>query len=224
MRLSKTIRRALSIFLFGVSAMTQQPANAQPAATTQSAADQPVASWNFPDFTAIQLLGAKKRALPAKVYLTGSSVRVELTPTVAFLYLTSNRKVYKLITNPDKTMNCIVMRSDQAKMLPSPLEQLQGTKIERKPAGTEVFEGHNTKIEDVVVTRVDGTTVPSKVWLADDLQGVPVKIESTLEHGKFLGVYRDISFGSVNKALFTPPDKCTPYEKMGQVVEQKEIE
>lgn len=220
MRLSKNVRRALSIFLFGASAAAQQPATtSQPAVPPKS-----VASWDFPDFTAIQLLGGKKKAFPAKVYLSGSSVRVDLSSTIAFLYLTSSAKVYKLTTYPDKTKECIVMRSDQANMLPSPLELLQGTKVERTPAGTEVVDEHNTKIETAVVTRVDGKTITSKVWRADDLKGIPVKIDSTTEHGKFIAAYRDIVIGTPDKALFTPPDKCIPYEKMGQVVEQKEIE
>jgi hypothetical protein len=28
--------------------------------------------------------------------------------------------------------------------------------------------------------------------------------------------------GTPDKALFAPPDKCTPFEKMGQVVEKVE--
>jgi hypothetical protein len=75
-----------------------------------------------------------------------------------------------------------------------------------------------------VVTRANGKTIESKIWLADDLKGVPVKIESQTEHGKFMAVYRDIVLGTLDKALFTPPDKCIPYEKMGKVVEDKTIE
>ncbi len=107
------------------------------------------------------------------------------------------------------------MRPDQAKMLPSPLELLQGTKVKRTPAGTETVEGHSCKVENVVVTRADGKTIESKVWEADDLKGVPVKIESQTEHGKFIAVYRDIVLGTLDKALFTPPDKCTTLRKDG---------
>jgi hypothetical protein len=177
--------------------------------------------WNFPDFSAIQLLGPQERPLPMKVYWSGPSLRIETTPALADLFLPG--KVYRLTVYPDKSRQCIVMRTDQAKMLPSPLRMLQGAKLKRTPAGTETVEGHNCKVEQVWVTRADGTIIESKVWEAEDLKGVPVKIESVIDHHTFTAVYRDIALGTLDKSLFTPPDKCIPYEKMGQVVEDKII-
>jgi hypothetical protein len=93
--------------------------------------------------------------------------------------------------------------------------------VERTPAGKEVVEGHSCKVENVVVTRPDGKIIHAKVWEAEDLKGVPVKIEAQMtEEAKFSALYRDIVLATPDKALFTPPDKCTPYEKMGQVVQQ----
>jgi len=192
-------------------------------ATAEDAA-KPSDPWNFPDFTAIQLMGSRRRPMPAKVYLSGATVRVEISSAVTNLYVTSTRKVYRLMTYPDKSQTCIVMRSEQAKLLPSPIELLQGTNVERTPAGREEFAGHPCKIEDVVVTRPDGTKVRSRVWEAQDLKGVPVKIESQMPNGKFVAEYGDIAFGTLDKTLFTPPEKCTPYEKMGRVVEDLTLE
>ena len=108
-------------------------------------------------------------------------------------------------------------------MAPSPLELLFGTKVMRTPAGTEVVEGHTCKVEKVVVTRADGATVEAKVWEAEDLKGVPVKIESRRGEGpKFDAVFHDVVLGTPDKALVTPPDKCTPFEKMWQVAPQKD--
>jgi hypothetical protein len=211
MRMSRTIGKVAAVAILASSAVM---------ARAQDSGDQ----WKFPDFSAIQLMGPERRPLPAKVYWSGTSMRVDLTPALANLYLPATGKVYKLTVYPDKTRGCIVMRPDQAKMLPSPLELLQGTKVKRTPVGTETVEGHSCKVENVVVTRADGKTMESKVWEADDLKGVPVKIESQTEHGRFMAVYRDIVLGTLDKALFTPPDKCTPYEKMGKVVEDKVIE
>ena len=211
MRLPYTIGKVAGMLLLVSSAIV---------ARAQDSGDP----WSFPDFSAIQLMGPNRRPLPEKVYWSGTSVRVDLTSAMANLYLPATGKVYKLTVYPDKTRGCIVMKADQAKMLPNPLELLQGTKVKRTPAGTETVEGHSCKVEKVVVTRADGKTVESKVWEADDLKGVPVKIESQTEHGKFMAVYRDIAFGTLDKALFTPPDKCTPYEKMGKVVEEKVVE
>jgi hypothetical protein len=180
--------------------------------------------WNFPDFSATQLMGPAQRALSMKVHWSGTNMRIDISDAMATLYLPATGKVYRLTVYPDKTRLCIVMRTDQAKMLHSPLELLQGTQVKRTPAGTETVEGHSCKVENVVVTRHDGKTIESKVWEADDLKGVPVKIESRTEHGKILAVYHDIVLGTQDKALFTPPDKCTPYEKMYKVVEEKTLE
>ena len=90
----------------------------------------------------------------------------------------SSSKVYNFTTYPDHSHQCVAMKPDQAKMLPSPLELLQGSNLKRTAIGTEVVEGHPTKVENVIVTRPDGKTVESKVWEAEDLQGIPVRIES----------------------------------------------
>src|SRR5437879_829454 len=102
-------------------------------------------AWNFPDFSAIQLLATAKQPMPMKVYLSGSNVRVETTPVLATLYTPSSKKVYRLTVYPDKSRQCVVMRNGQGTGMPSPLELLQGTKVKRTPAGTEVVEGHNCK-------------------------------------------------------------------------------
>jgi hypothetical protein len=180
-------------------------------------AQNDVVPWDFPDFSATQVLLANVD-IPMKVYRSGTSVRMERSGAWSTLY--TPFKIYNLTSYPDGSRQCVVMRPGQVKMLPSPLELLNGIKVERTPAGTEVVEGHPCKIEKVVVTRPDGRTVESTVWEAQDLKGLPVKIESQLPPHKYKAVYRDIVLGTPDKGLFTPPDKCTPYEKMGQVVEK----
>jgi hypothetical protein len=135
----------------------------------------------------------------------------------------SSSKVYNLTTYPDHSRQCVVMKPDQAKMLPSPLELLQGSNLKRTSVGTEVLEGHACKIESVVVTRPNGETIASKVWEAEDLKGIPIRIESRIGDVTLSAVYRDILLSAPDQDLFTIPDKCTPFEKMGQVVEQKTL-
>jgi hypothetical protein len=173
--------------------------------------------WNFPDFTATQVFRGGINAMPAKVYLSGSSVRIDTNDKIATLYVLSDNKAYSLTTYPNGRQGCIVAKPEQAMGLPTPLEFLFGVKVTRSPAGTEVIEGHNCKIENVEVTRADGKTVESKVWEAQDLQGVPVKIELRLAGQRWIAVYKDIVLGAPDKALLTPPSKCTPFEKMWQV-------
>ncbi len=209
--MSRIFGKVAAAALFALSAMAAQ-------------AQDSGSLLNFPDFSAIQLVGAKRRPLPMKVYWSGGNFRVDTTPAMGDLFLPESGKVFRLTAYPDKSRQCVAMRMDQAKMLPSPLELLQGTIAKRTLVGTETVEGHSCKVERVSVTRPDGEIVESKVWEAEDLKGVPVKIESDLDHRMFTAVYRDIVLGTLDRAIFTPPGKCTPYEKMGQVVEDKTIE
>jgi hypothetical protein len=180
-------------------------------------------SWNFPDFSATQVLESRKANMVMKVYRSGDSVRVKRSEALSTLYVPSNSRVYSLTTYPDHSHQCVVMKPGQAKMLPSPLELLQGPNVSRTDAGTETVDGHPCKVEKVVVTRSDGKKIESKVWEAQDLQGLPVKIESHVGEIILSASYRDISVGTPERELFTLPEKCTPLEKMGQVVEQKTI-
>jgi len=179
-------------------------------------------AWSFPDFSATQVFESSKFNMSMKVYYSGSSLRLERNPAISTLYMPSESKVYNLTTYPDHSHQCVAMKPEQAKMLPSPLELLQGVQVKRTPAGTEVVEGHTCKVENVVVKRPDGKTIESKVWEAQDLKGIPVKIESHIGEITLAAVYRNISLEK-NQEMFTVPEKCTPFEKMGQVAERKTL-
>lgn len=181
-------------------------------------------SWSFPDFSGTQVFVSNGREMTSKIFRSGTMVRIEQTPALATLYVPTKSSVYKLTKYPDGSHQCVVMKSAQAKMLPSPIEVLlSGTNVKRTAAGSEVLEGHSCKIETVVLTRADGKTVESKTWEADDLNGLPVKIEMDSSFGRLRAIYRDIVVGAPDAALFAIPDKCTPIEKMGQVAEQKTV-
>jgi hypothetical protein len=176
-------------------------------------------AWDFPDFSATQVFQSSKADMAMKVYRSGSSVRVDRSAAMSTLYVPSSSKVYNLTTYPDTSHQCVGMKPEQARMLPSPLELLEGPVVKRTSVGAEVVEGHACQVENVVVTRPDGKTVESKVWEAEDLKGIPVKIESHVGNFTLTAVYRDVSVNAPDHALFTIPEKCTPFEKMGQVVE-----
>jgi hypothetical protein len=180
-------------------------------------------AWSFPDFSATQVFESRKADMAMKIYRSGSSVRVERSGALSTLYMPSSSKVYNFTTYPDHSRQCVVMKPEQAKMLPSPLELLQGSNLKRTSVGTEVLEGHACKIESVVVTRPDGKTIASKVWEAEDLKDIPIRIESRIGDVTLAAVYRDISVSAPDQDLFTIPDTCTPFEKMGQIVEQKTL-
>ena len=178
---------------------------------------------SFPDFSATQVFESRKANMEMKVHVSGSSVHVERSKALSTLYVPTQSKVYNLTTYPDNSHQCVVMKPEQAKMLPSPLELLQGSDLKRTKLGTETVEGHLCTVENVVVKRHDGSTIESKVWEAQDLGGIPVRIESHIGDITLSAIYRDIVVGTPDSNLFTAPQKCTPFEKMGQVVEQKII-
>jgi hypothetical protein len=215
-----------------------KPANSSPAQETAKPADSSPAQkstepFNFPDFTAIQKIGpgGGARPLVMKIYSSGSTVRVDLSPAIENLFVTSTGTVYRILTTPDKTTSCVSMRRDQTGFMASPFEMLQGTKVERTTVGTDVVDGHKTRVEDVVVTRADGKVMKSKVWEADDFNGFPIKIISDVEPDKMAqgskpmkigALYGDIKFEKVDPALLTPPQNCIPKEKTYKVVEHVE--
>jgi hypothetical protein len=178
-------------------------------------------SWNFPNFSATQVFSARRADMTMKVYRFGTSMRVERSGAISTLYVPASSQVFNLTVYPDKSHQCVAMKPDQAKMLPSPLELILGRIVKRTPAGSEVVDGHSSKIEDVTVVEPDGKTVESRVWEAEDLKGIPVKIESHLEGVTLRATYRDIVIGPPDEVLFHVPDQCIPFEKMGQVAESR---
>jgi hypothetical protein len=180
--------------------------------------------WNFPDFSGTQVFVSNGREMTAKIYRSGTMVRIDHSAALATLYVPARAKVYRLTKYPDGSHQCVVMRNEQVKMLPSPMEiLLSGSNEKRTPIGSEVVEGHSCKSENVTLTRFDGKTVETTACVADDLEGLPVKIEMDSSFGKLRAIYRDIVFATPDASLFAIPNKCTPIEKMGQVAEQKTL-
>jgi len=178
-------------------------------------------NWNFPDFSATQVFASKKSEMAMKVFRSGSTVRVDRSSAISTLYVTTNRTVYNLTTYPDNSHQCVSMKPEQARMVPSPLQLILGRVVNRKSAGTEVVQGHSAHIEDVEVEQLDGKTIRSRVWLSDDQQGIPVQIESYVGSVTLRALYRDIVVAAPDANLFRVPDRCTPFEKMGQVAETR---
>jgi hypothetical protein len=179
-------------------------------------------AWDFPDFSATQVFAGAMR-VSMKVYRRGSMVRVERSKAWSTLYDPANSKAYNLTSYPDGSQQCVVMKTSEARMIPSPLDLLNGSSVKRTAEGTETVEGHSCRVEKAVVTRPDGKIIESRVWEADDLKGVPVKIESQMDGGKLAAFYRDVVLETPDKALFEVPGRCTPIEKMGEVVEDKVV-
>jgi len=143
-----------------------------------------------------------------KVTKAGLKLRMDLSPELQTIYRWDQGRAYNIMGK-----NCVYVAAAKATMLPSPLELITGTNIRRRPLGKETVEGHPCTVEEVTATIVRGDVVKSKVWWADDLQGIPVMIESHTSQGTITAVYRDVVIGVKNQAMFDAPEKCIPFEK-----------
>jgi hypothetical protein len=190
--------------------LSAAPASAQDAAPRLDA----------PAFSATQVLHSSRYDIEMKVYHADTGVRAQYNPALARVFVPGNRKVYNLTRYPDGSSTCVASPLADGMGLPNLLELFYYPLVKRTPAGTEVIEGHSTRVERRVIAQGDRRT-EVKVWLADDLQGAPVKIEANFEGVGFTALYRDITLGAPDKGLFTLPARCIPVDKMGQVAEHK---
>jgi len=176
-------------------------------------------AWKLPDFTATEYLQTRGRGVPpSQIYRSGTKFRTEFAPGLATIYRPDDDLAYNLLQTDTPKPVCVQMKTRQVTMLPSPMQLISGAKVERTDAGTEEFEGHKCKVETVVVTAADGNATSLKVWEAEDLKGVPVKIAVKTKLGEgMVAVYRDIKLESVSPELFNPAYKCVPLENIGQV-------
>ncbi|HUM03835.1 MAG TPA: hypothetical protein VLT90_00140 [Terriglobales bacterium] len=175
-------------------------------------------SSDLPDFSATEV----KSSLSWKIHRSGSKLRVEPSPVTATIYVPEEDKVFNLFIFPEKT-TCVVLKTAQAKMMRSPLQVVYGPNTRRTPReAKEVVEGHTCTVLDAVTTLPDHSEAISKIWAADDLKGVPVRIDMTTGRSTMTTTYRDIVLGPPDPALFKLPAKCTPHEKTYQVAPESQ--
>jgi hypothetical protein len=85
-----------------------------------------------------------------------------------------------------------------------------GHKVERKPLGTEVVEGHSCQVEEVTLTPEQGQPIRLKFWEATDLAGFPIKFELPRTSGDPTTIsYKDVKIGPPDPELFKIPARCT---------------
>jgi hypothetical protein len=185
--------------------MTAMLALAMPATAVQ--AQDPL---GLPDFAATQISqgpAGTPEIGPLKVYKSGTKYRTERAQGQIVIWDAAHDKVYSMRQNG---ANCMVLPLNQAPMMSSVLQFPMGTKMRKKPVGTEEMEGHTCTVAEVELTAADGTTLHAKMWEAKDLEGFPVKIEAL---GRPTFIFRDIVLATPDASLFKPP-KCLPLEKI----------
>jgi protein dithiol oxidoreductase (disulfide-forming) len=79
--------------------------------------------------------------------------------------------------------------------------------VTRKELGTELVDGHPTKITQISITK-DGHNLVEKAWLATDLHDFPLRLERSLTRITF----KDVSLSDPPASLFEKPTSCTKTE------------
>jgi len=172
-------------------------------------------AWvNLPDFSATETKGSMRW----KIYHSGSKLRIDASSAAATLFAPEEDKVYDLLILPGKT-TCVVKKTAEDHSMRSPVQLVYGPNTTKSPAAAkEVVDGHTCTVLDGVTTLPGGGTFKSKIWAADDLKGVPLRIDVYSEQGTITATYRDVVVGTPDPTLFTLPGKCIPPEKTYQVV------
>jgi hypothetical protein len=171
-------------------------------------------SFPLPDFSATEIAYVKRRQIASKIYHSGLNFRSEPAPGVATLYMPARDTVYSLMFNGTQ---CIETKGMRMQPVSSPLQLLSGVKLTRAAGGTEIVEGHTCKVENIAVTKADGTTYQLKLWGATDLKGIPVRVDLLSNGSVVTTTYQDIKLQTPDPALFQPPKNCKPFEKTYQI-------
>jgi hypothetical protein len=178
------------------------------------AQDKNESTWTgLPDFSATEVRGA----LSWKIHHSGSKLRVDASPAAATIWAPEEDKVYNLLLLPTKS-TCVVMKTSEAKVMRSPFQVAYGPNSART-ASTEkkTLDGHVCTMLDGVTT-VPGGKVNSKIWAADDLKGIPLRIDLLSDTASTVtAVYRDVVIGAPDASLFALPGKCIPPQKTYQL-------
>jgi hypothetical protein len=171
-------------------------------------------SFVLPDYSATEVAHVRGRLISYKIYHSGLNFRADPSPELAMIYVPAQDTVYRLMF---KGTQCIEFKGIRPQPVNSPLQLLSEGKVKRTPDGTEVAEGHTCKVENVAVTKADGTIYRFKLWEATDLKGIPVRIDLQSGPGIITTTYQDIKPQTPDPALFTPPKNCKPFEKTYQI-------
>ncbi len=185
---------------------------ASAASSGQNTASAQNAAWNFPDFSASQVFAMPNLPM-MKIYRSGLHIRID-NPPFTTLYAHDKGQIYMLTAYPGAGISCSTTAVEHTgMMIPTPLEYIfrPGAKRISLP-GTEVIDGHPARIEKVVSKGPDDTTIESKAWLAQDLEGIRVKIESTVAEQRISVTFRDIKIGTPDASLFIRPSNCPEKE------------
>ena len=187
------------------------PPAAKPAETTPTA--KPASAQNpldsFTDFSAI-LVGSPMEigegTTEAHVYRSGKLFRAEGPEGHGYLITDlSTLETWAVSSGP-------CMHDTHPFFRASPWAASRpGSTVERNSVAKETIDGHSCQVEDVVIHSPKPAMAPlkMKMWLADDLQGFPIRIDIQRAPGRSATIrYKNVAIGPQDQSLFVHPKSC----------------
>ncbi|MGB6249757.1 MAG: hypothetical protein WCC78_04990 [Terriglobales bacterium] len=180
---------------------TAPAAGATTEKTTQSVLEE------FQNFSAIQNGGP----LPGLdedryIYRSGNLMRMQGDAAIPNYYVTdlTKQKSHFVTANA-----CLAEDTPYVRSFPFALSR-PGVTYERTPIGEETVDGHQCRVEDLVIHNPKNPVVMHfRLYEAEDLQGFPIKIENRREHAwPWVIHYKDVRLGPQDPSLFIVPEQC----------------
>jgi hypothetical protein len=146
--------------------------------------------------------------MTSKIYKSGDKLREDL-PTIQIPGLPPHLTGYTLTSLNENTFyevhsgQCVLQTSAMLVVLSNPFAAMG--EVTRKELGSEVVDGHPTKITQISITK-GHDKFEYKAWLATDLHDFPVRVETTTSTTY---TYKDVSLSDPPASLFATPTNCT---------------
>lgn len=130
------------------------------------------------------------------------------------------------ITRPDKNVTYMIYPDSQsyvemALRKNGKSSSLDEMKVETTDLGKEAAEGHDCIKKKVIVTEPNGAQHESTVWAASDLQGFPVRIETTEQGHHAVMHFKDVKFDKPEAKNFEAPADFTKCASMQELMMKK---
>ena len=182
------------------------------AAAGQSAVVAPENTYPLDAFTDFSAVMVGTRVEPGEgaeegyIYRSGNLMRMEDPGRLGY-YITdlARGETYGI-----SEMGCLHDGHPFIRAFPFDIGAKPGITVTRALVGSETFDGHKGKIEDVTV---EGPTFANplkmRFWEAEDLRGFPIKMEFLLPGGRNAIVrYKNVVLGPQDPTLFLHPKSC----------------
>jgi hypothetical protein len=187
----------------------QGQANKQPAGDANTAPSD-FSFDKFTQFSAVMSGGIVPSGdFTGHVYRSGNLMRMEGNAAGPNYFLT-NLEAQE--THGYASTGCIDFDYPYSRSFPFILTGAD-KKYEIVPAGKETVDGHVCRVEDLTISSPKlKQPFFVRVWLADDLQGFPVKVENRRPGAVRWSIhYTEVTLGAQDRSLFLIPNQCESY-------------